>query len=140
MALCFLYVAFVRLLQILRLRRTERDELAIEIVMLRHEVAVLRRQVARPLLQPVDRALFAGLSRLLSRESRSRFFVRTETSGGGDGRIHGAQDDLAFLLARSALCSASQARTPLGGIEGSTASSPRWVWVSHRRAGGRSCT
>jgi hypothetical protein len=45
MALSFLYVAFVRLLQLFRLRRRERDELAIEVVMLRHEVAILRRQV-----------------------------------------------------------------------------------------------
>jgi hypothetical protein len=37
----FVYVPFVRLLQLLRLRRSERDELAIEIVMLHHEVAVL---------------------------------------------------------------------------------------------------
>jgi hypothetical protein len=61
MALSFLYMAFVRLLQILRLRRAEREDLAIEIVMLRHEVVVLHRQVARPLLQPSDRALLAGL-------------------------------------------------------------------------------
>jgi transposase len=79
MALSFLYVAFVRLLQFLRLRRTERDDLAIEIVMLRHEVAVLRRQVARPLLQPSDRALLAGLGRVLSKERRRRFFVQPET-------------------------------------------------------------
>ena len=79
MALTFLYVAFVRLLQILRLRHSERDELSIEIVMLRHEVAVLRRQVARPLLQPSDRALLAGLSRLMSRDRRGRFFVQPET-------------------------------------------------------------
>ena len=63
----------------LRLRRSDRDDLAIEIVMLRHEVAVLRRQVARPLLQPSDRALFAGLSGLLSKHRRGRFFVQPET-------------------------------------------------------------
>jgi transposase InsO family protein len=79
MALSFLYVAFVRLLQVLRLSRSERDELAIEIVMLRHEVTVLRRQVARPLLEPSDRALLAGLGRLLSRGRRGRFFVQPET-------------------------------------------------------------
>jgi len=47
--------------------------------MLRHEVAVLRRQVLRPALEPQDRALFAGLSRLLNRRRRGRCFVQPET-------------------------------------------------------------
>ncbi len=47
--------------------------------MLRHEVTVLRRQVARPALRPSDRALFAGLSRLLCRRRLGRFFVQPET-------------------------------------------------------------
>jgi len=55
------------------------DELAIEVVMLRHEVAVLRRQVARPALRPSDRALFSGLSRLLGHRHRGKFFVQPET-------------------------------------------------------------
>ena len=55
------------------------DELAIEVVMLRHEVAVLRRQVARPALRPSDRALLAGLSRLLGRRRLGGFFVQPET-------------------------------------------------------------
>jgi transposase len=79
MALPFLYVAFVRLLQLLRLRRRERDELAIEVVMLRHEVAILRRQGNRPSLRPADRAVLAGLSRLVSKAGRGRFFVQPET-------------------------------------------------------------
>ena len=79
MALSFFYVAFVRLLQLLRLRRRERDELAIEVVMLRHEVAILRRRVNRPSLRPADRAVLAGLSRLVSKAGRGRFFVQPET-------------------------------------------------------------
>ena len=79
MALSFFYVAFVRVLELFRLCRNERQELAIEVVMLRHEVSVRRRQVARPALRPADRALLAGLSRLLRRERRGRFFVRPET-------------------------------------------------------------
>jgi len=79
MALSFLYLAFVWILQLLRLLRLDRDELAIEVVMLRHEVAALRRQVARPALRPSDRALFAGLSRLLDRRHWGKFFVQPET-------------------------------------------------------------
>jgi len=78
-ALSFLYIAFVRILQLVRLSRGEQQDLTIEIVMLRHEVAVLRRQVARPALQPADRAVLAGLSRLLSAGRRGRFFVQPAT-------------------------------------------------------------
>ncbi len=78
-ALSFLYIGFVRLLQLLRLSRRGQQDLAIEVVMLRHEVAVLRRHAARPALRPADRAVLAGLSRLLSAARRGRFFVRPET-------------------------------------------------------------
>jgi len=78
-ALSFLYVAFVRLLLLLRLRRSERGELAVEVVILRHELAVLRRQVERPALRPADRAVLAGLSRLVPKACRGRFFVQPET-------------------------------------------------------------
>ncbi len=36
MALSFLYVAFVRILQLVRLGQRDSDELAVEVVMLRH--------------------------------------------------------------------------------------------------------
>jgi putative transposase len=63
MVLSFLYLAFVRMVQLVRLSCRAQDDLAIEVVMLRHEVAVLRRQVDRPALRPPGRALLAGLSR-----------------------------------------------------------------------------
>ncbi len=47
--------------------------------MLRHEVAVLRRQVRRPAPDPADRAVLAGLGRLLSRRRCGRFFVQPAT-------------------------------------------------------------
>ena len=79
MALSFLYLAFTRILQLVILGRRDSNGLAIEVLMLRHEVAVLRRQVVRPALRPPDRALLAGLSRRLDGRLRCRFFVQPET-------------------------------------------------------------
>ena len=50
MALSFFYLEFLRMLQFLRLRRDDRADVAIEVVMSRHEVSVFRRQVERPSL------------------------------------------------------------------------------------------
>ena len=79
MTLSFLYWAFCRILQLIRLIGRSDTDLAIEVVMLRHEVAVLRRQVHRPALQSADRAVMAGLAGLLPRRRLGRCFVRPET-------------------------------------------------------------
>jgi putative transposase len=78
-ALSFLYLVFVRTLQLVLLQRSDTADLAIEVVILRHEVSVLRRQIARPVLRPRDRALLSGLSRLLPRKKRHRLFVQPDT-------------------------------------------------------------
>jgi hypothetical protein len=66
------------LLELLRLGPAP-DEKDVEIAVLGHQVAVLRRQVARPRYSPVDRALLATLARLLSRERWAAFLVTPAT-------------------------------------------------------------
>jgi transposase InsO family protein len=75
----FVYVFACRLLElIVLLRRRDRSK-ELEILVLRHELAILRRQVARPKLTPRDRLLLATLSRVLPRRSWPVFFVTPET-------------------------------------------------------------
>lgn len=51
----------------------------IEIMVLRQQLAVLRRQVNRPALEPADRVLLAALSRLLPRARWNAFVVTPAT-------------------------------------------------------------
>jgi hypothetical protein len=51
----------------------------LEILVLRHELAILRRQANRTKLTRADRALLAALSRALPRPRWARFPVRPDT-------------------------------------------------------------
>jgi putative transposase len=75
----FVYLALRRVLELVLLCFRSAQAKEIEILVLRHELAVLRRQHPRPRLQPTDRALLAALSRLLPRVRWSIFLVRPET-------------------------------------------------------------
>lgn len=63
----FCYVVFRRVLQLVALRFRSNAFKELEIVVLRHELAVLRRQVTRLELRPADRVFLAAASRLLPR-------------------------------------------------------------------------
>jgi hypothetical protein len=51
----------------------------LEILVLRHQLNVLRRQTPRPKLEPADRALLAAISRVMPRSRWTCFLVRPET-------------------------------------------------------------
>jgi putative transposase len=74
-----LYLLFRRALAVAALRFRSDEFKELEIVVLRDELAVLRRQVARPRLAETDRVFLAAASWLLSVASRPSFFIRTET-------------------------------------------------------------
>jgi hypothetical protein len=75
----FVYLALRRALELILVCFQSTEAKEIEILVLRQELAVLRRQHPRPRLQPTDRALLAALSRLLPRGRWSVFFVQPET-------------------------------------------------------------
>jgi putative transposase len=75
---CFYWLFRLLLgLVVLRCRSDAANE--VEILVLRHELAVLRRQVARPSCRPSDRVFLAGLARMLPRDRWGSVFVRPET-------------------------------------------------------------
>ena len=79
MGLSLMYVVVCRLFElVLLLGRGERSK-ELEILVLRHELSILRRQADRPRFEPRDRLLLAALSRMLPRRSWQAFSVRPET-------------------------------------------------------------
>src|SRR6266511_2311883 len=79
MVLSFVYLAFVALLKLL-LRSGRRVEVKdLELLVLRHQVDVLRRQIGRPALRPSDRALLSGAARLLPPARRHGLLVTPQT-------------------------------------------------------------
>jgi putative transposase len=58
--------------------RTDRSKDA-EILVLRHQLAVLHRQVPRPRFEPADRAILTALARVLGGDRWSMFLVKPDT-------------------------------------------------------------
>ena len=79
MIVSLLYLLFRRALAVAALRLRSREFKELEIVVLRHELAVLGRQIPRPRLNESERVFLAAANRLLGRASRPSFFVRPDT-------------------------------------------------------------
>jgi len=77
MVLSFAFWSLRRLLELLVLQRRSEREKEIEILLLRHQLRVLQRQLARPRLTQADRALLAAFSRMLTREAWRRSLLVT---------------------------------------------------------------
>jgi hypothetical protein len=73
------YLTLCRSIQALALLARGDATKDLEILVLRHQLAVLRRQTPRPRLERADRALLAAVSRVLPRSRWSCFFVKPET-------------------------------------------------------------
>jgi hypothetical protein len=78
MLISILYAVVCLLLDLAAIR-SRRDGDQLELLLLRHEVRVLRRQVKRAAWRPGHRLLLAALSRALPRSAWGLFPVRPET-------------------------------------------------------------
>ena len=79
MALSFLYRLAQRILKAIRVHRMDAVAKDAEILVLRHQLTVLRRQAARPRFTWSDRAILSVLARLVPRERWAAFLVKPET-------------------------------------------------------------
>ena len=82
-SLRLLYLIFVRLCGWLGLLGRSSASKNAELLVLRHEVAVLRRTRPRPRLDCADRAVMAALIRLVPGKLRAHRLVTPEPSRGG---------------------------------------------------------
>ena len=79
MLLSFVYLAFVSVLKLLIRSHRSVQVKDIELIVLRHQLEILRRQVERPRLRSSDRAFLAAASRLLPPRRRHGLLVTPQT-------------------------------------------------------------
>ncbi len=118
------------------------DEKDVEIAVLRHQLSVMHRQVARPRFSPTDRAVLATLAKLLPRERWGAFLVtpatllrwhrelvaRHWTFPRVDGGAHNALDDeVVALIVRLARTRGGAISASLASVESSASPSLRRV-------------
>jgi putative transposase len=73
------YLALCRSIQLIALLARGDATKDLELLVLRHQLAILRRQTPPPRLEPADRSLLAAVSRMLARDRWSCFFVTPAT-------------------------------------------------------------
>src|SRR5215212_4526768 len=79
MSASLMYLSLRQVLQMLTQLARDDGAKDVELLVLRHQVAVLRRLVTRPKLESADRVILAALSRLLPRSRWPIFFVTPAT-------------------------------------------------------------
>jgi putative transposase len=77
--LSLIYWGLRRLMELVVIAFRSEEAKEVEILVLRHQLCVLRRQVKRPDLKPHDRAILAAASCVLPRPRWPSLFVRPET-------------------------------------------------------------
>src|SRR3954471_19089035 len=132
MALRLIYQMFAKLLGWIVLRTRSDATKDIEILVLRHQLAVLQRRTPRPRMSWTDRALLAALTRLLPVRRRLGLLVTPATILRWHRQLVARRwtsqparpGRLAIRAGLAPSCSAWPPRTRHGDIDASTGNSP----------------
>ena len=108
-----LYILTRRLLTLVAVAFRSDRSTDLEIVVLRHELAILRRQVTRPELSDADRIFLAAASRLLPRRRWVSFVVRPETLLRWHRRLVARRWTYPRRVTRSRSATSSRTRQPV---------------------------